>query len=124
MDGTNNNHNGMSYPHPSIQQYQDRLGRFQPDNRFSQPLGSPAVPSHMHHNHGPDVLRSVAPQSTRPYQPDITGFDDMQPYMGASPTADLSLRMPGVDETLARMKLQGQPGMGSSNDLHTFIRFV
>ena len=122
MDGTNNNHNSMNFGHPAIQQYQDRLGRFQPDGRFSQPSVSPGIPSHMHHNHGPDVLRSVAPQSTHSYRPDLSGFDDMHPYMGHSPTGDLSLRMPGVDETLARMKLQ--TGIGSSNDLHAFIGFV
>jgi recombining binding protein (suppressor of hairless) len=77
----------------------------------------------LHHNHGPDVLRGVAPQSTHSFRPDVTGFDDMYPYI-PNPTGDLSLRMPGVDDTLARMKLQGQSGMGSSNDLQTFIRFV
>jgi hypothetical protein len=115
MDGVNN---GMNFPHPNLQQYQERLGRFQPDGRFPH-VGSSAVPPHMHHNHGPDVLRSVAPQSTHSFRPDVTGFDDMYPY---NPTGDLSLRMPGVDETLARMKLQGQAGIGSSNDLQTFIR--
>jgi hypothetical protein len=122
MDGANNGHNGMNF-NPPMQQYQDRLGRLQPDNRFSQSSGPASVPS-MHHNHGPDVLRSVAPQSTHSYRPDIAGFDDMGPYMGPSPTNDLSLRVPGVDETLARMKLQGQASMGTSNDLHTFIRYV
>jgi len=122
MGGANNNHNGMSYPLPPIQQYQER--RFQHEQRYSHPSGSSAVPSHMHHNHGPDVLRSVAPQSTHHYQSDITGFDELHPYIGPGPTGDLSLRMPSVDETLARMKLQGQASMGGSNDLHTFIRSV
>jgi hypothetical protein len=37
----------------------------------------------------------------------------------------LSLRVPSVDETLSRMKLQqGHSIMGSSNDLKTFIRSV
>lgn len=124
MDGANNHQSGMSYSHPNAQQYQERLGRFQPDNHFPQTSGSPTVPSHLHHHHGSDVLRSVAPQSTHSYQSDIPGFDDMHPYMGSNPTGDLSLRMPGVDETLARMKLQGQTSMSSANDLHTFIRFV
>jgi hypothetical protein len=119
MDGVNN---GMNFAHPN-QQYQERLGHFQHDGRFPHPS---AVPSHMqlHHNHSPDVLRGVAPQSTHSFRPDPTGFDDMYPYMGPNPTGDLSLRMPGVGDTLARMKLHGQSGIGSSNDLQTFIRFV
>lgn len=124
MDSVSRDHNGMNFPHPAMQQYQERLGRFQPGNHFSQPLNPPSVPSHMHHNHGPDVLRGVAPQSTHSYRPDIPAFDDMHTYMAPSPTGDLSLRVPGVDETLARMKLQGQVGIGASNDLHAFIRFV
>lgn len=120
MDGVNN---GMNFTHPT-QQYQERIGHFQHDGRFPHP-GPTAVPSHMQlHNHSPDVLRGVAPQSTHSFRPDVTGFDDMYPYMGPGPTGDLSLRMPGVDDTLARMKLQGQSGMGASSDLQTFMRYV
>jgi hypothetical protein len=117
MDGVNN---GMSFSHPNLHQYQERLGRFHPDGRFPH-SGSSRIPPHMHHNHGPDVLRGVAPHSTHTFRPDATGFDDMYSYMGPNSTGD-HLRMPGVDETLARMKLQGQAGIGSSHDLQTFIR--
>lgn len=113
MDGINNN-NSVNYPHPAIQQYQDRLGRFQPDNHFS---GSPT----MHHNHGPDVLRNVAPPQS--FRPDVGGFDGGH-YMRPNPNADLGLHMPNVEDTLNGMKLQGQAGIGSSSDLHSFIRFV
>jgi recombining binding protein (suppressor of hairless) len=44
--------------------------------------------------------------------------------MGPMPHSDMSLRMPAVDEALARIKLQGHSMMGASNDLQTFIRHV
>lgn len=124
MDGINNAMN-LNHSSHSAQQYQERLGHYQHDGRFSSGTSS-AVPSHMplHHNHGPEVLRGVAPQSTHSFRPDATGFGEMYPYMAPNLAGDLSLHMPGVDDTLARMKLQGQSGIGSSSDLQTFMRFV
>ncbi|KII92822.1 hypothetical protein PLICRDRAFT_37612 [Plicaturopsis crispa FD-325 SS-3] len=99
-----------------------RLGRYHSDGRFPHQSGPPStIPSQMHHNHGPDVLRGVAPQATHAFQPENGGYDDMSQYM-PNPHGDMSLRMPSVDETLARMKLQSQVGMAGGNDLQTFIR--
>ena len=109
--------NGLSFPPSTIQHFQDRLGRFPPD-RYNHASG-PTIPSH----HGPDILRSVAPHATHSFREGgVAGYDDMPHYIGASPHQDVALRMPSVDETLARMKLQGHPIMGTSNDLQTFIR--
>lgn len=109
--------NGLSFPPSTIQHFQDRLGRFPPD-RYNHASG-PTIPSH----HGPDILRSVAPHATHSFREGgVAGYDEMPHYIGASPHQDVALRMPSVDETLARMKLQGHPIMGTSNDLHTFIR--
>lgn len=79
----------------------DRLPpRFSPENRFSQPG---------HPSHGSDIMRSVAPNATH------LGYrhDEMPQYMPNNP----------VDQALAEMRLQPHP-MGSSSDLHTFIRYV
>lgn len=112
-----NLNNGL--PFPSVQNYPDRLSRFQGD-RFPHSGPAPTVGSHVSHHNG-DILRSVAPHATHSFRPD-QGYDDMSHHMGQNPHADLSLRMPSVDETLARMRLQGHPIMGASNDLQTFIR--
>lgn len=108
MDGMNANHS-IAYTHPAVNRYQER---FQNDHRF--PSGPSGIPSHLqHHNHGPDILRGVAPQSTH-----SQGFDDMH-YMSNS----AGLHMPGASETLSQMRLSGHIG-GSSSDLQTFIRSV
>lgn len=111
MDGVNNN--GMNFQHPGAQ-YPERLNRFA-DSRYSS-----GVPTHMH-NHNPEVLRGAGPQSAHTFRPDGSEYD-LSSYMG-SPTSDLSLRMPGVEETLSGIKLHGQSGVGN-HDLQSFIRFV
>ncbi|KAG6833542.1 hypothetical protein H0H87_005193 [Tephrocybe sp. NHM501043] len=94
------------YPPSALQHFQ---GRFPPDNRFP-----PTVPSH---------VPSISPHATGSFRDGpVPPYDDMPHYMAPSPHQDMSLRMPTVDETLARMKLQGHAIMGSSNDLQTFIR--
>lgn len=110
MDGVNNA--GMNFQHPGVP-YPERLNRF-PDPRYSS-----GVPPHLH-NHNPEVLRGAG-QSGHTFRPDGSEYD-LSSYMG-SPTSDLSLRMPGVEETLSGMKLHGHAGV-SSNDLQSFIRFV
>ncbi|KAG6872655.1 hypothetical protein C0995_007985 [Termitomyces sp. Mi166 len=91
---------------PSLQHFSPR---FPPENRFSHPPGPP--PSH---------VSGIPPHVTSSYRDGpVSPYAD---YMGSSPHQDLSLRMPTVDETLARMKLHGQSIMGTSNDLHAFIR--
>ncbi|KNZ72896.1 Suppressor of hairless like protein [Termitomyces sp. J132] len=90
----------------AIQHFQ---GRFPPENRFSHPGPSPIVPSH---------VSGIPPHVTSSYRDGpVSPYVD---YIGSS-HQDMS-RMPTVDETLARMKLHGQSIMGTSNDLHTFIR--
>ncbi|KAG5648576.1 hypothetical protein DXG03_003187 [Asterophora parasitica] len=115
------NMNGNApFPHSGLQHFQDRLGsRFPPDSRFSQ--GPPnTVPSHAPSG---DLLRGIPPHATNSFREGgVPAYEDMPHYMGPSPYQDLSLRMPTVDETLARMKLQGHSIMGASNDLQTFIR--
>ncbi|KAG6880210.1 hypothetical protein C0992_003874 [Termitomyces sp. T32_za158] len=80
--------------------------------RFNHPSGlPPPVPSH---------VSGIPPHITNSYRDGpVSPYGD---YIGSSPHSDMPLRMPTVDETLARMKLHGQSIMGTSNDLHTFIR--
>ncbi|KAF8894023.1 hypothetical protein BD779DRAFT_1435397 [Infundibulicybe gibba] len=118
--GTMNN--GLPFPPSALQHFQDRLSRFQPEGRFNHSSGPPTtVPSHIS-GHGSEILRGVAPHATNGFR-EGSGYDDMTHYLGSNPHQDISsLRMPTVDETLARMKLQGHSIMGASNDLQTFIR--
>ncbi|KAJ3484184.1 hypothetical protein NLJ89_g12003 [Agrocybe chaxingu] len=101
-----------------MQHFNDRLGRFPPE-RYSHPSQQPStVPSHIS-SHGPDMMRGVAPHATHSFRDNnVSPYDDMH-YLGNSHS---EVRMNAVDETLSRMKLQGHPIMGASNDLQTFIR--
>ena len=117
--------NGLPFPSSTLHHFQDRIGRFQQDDRYSHSSGPQSnVPSHSHPAHSHDLLRGVPPLATHAFRPDVGlhGYDDMH-YMGQT-HPEMPLRMPSVDETLARMKLQGHPIMGSSSDLQTFIRFI
>ncbi|KAI0082055.1 LAG1-DNAbind-domain-containing protein [Panus rudis PR-1116 ss-1] len=99
-------------------QYQDRLGRMNNDSRYPGAAVSPLpVPPHLH-SHSPDMMRGVAPQATHSFRPDggLPSFDDMPQYMTPNPQVDFPLRMPSVDENLARLRLQG------AGDLQSFIR--
>ncbi|KAH7911980.1 LAG1-DNAbind-domain-containing protein [Hygrophoropsis aurantiaca] len=113
--------NGSGYP-SAVQHFQDRMGgRFQPDSRFPHSSLPPtSVPSHLQHS---EMFRGVAPQATHSFRPDtgLPGYDEMPQYMGPNPHADMSLRMPGIGDSFQGMR-PGQPGMGASNDLQTFIR--
>jgi len=109
MGGMNNN---IPFP-PPLQHFQ---GRF-PESRFNHSGPPTAVPSHVQANHSSDMLRGIPPHATH-----VPGYEDMPHFMSGNPHQDLALRMPTVDETLARMKLQGHSIMGASNDLQTFIR--
>lgn len=92
-------------PYPDAHRYQER---FQNDPRFA---GVP--PQMQHHNHGPDILRGVAPQSTH-----SQGYEDMQ-YMPTN-----GLHMQGASESLSQMRLAGPTGASPSSDLQSFIRSV
>ncbi|KAF8070604.1 hypothetical protein FPV67DRAFT_1561369 [Lyophyllum atratum] len=111
----------LPFPPSALQHFQDRLGRFPPDSRFNHSAGPPStVPSHVPSS---DILRGIPPHATNSFRDGgVPGYEDMPHYLGPNPHQDLSLRMPTVDETLARMKLQGHSIMGASNDLQTFIR--
>jgi recombining binding protein (suppressor of hairless) len=116
----------LPYPTSAVPHFQDRLVRYPPDARFPHPSGSsPSVHPHVRPGHSSEMLRSVAPHATHSYRPDgsVNGYDDMSHYMG-NHHGDIPPPMPAVDETMARMKLQGHSMMGPSNDLQTFIRFV
>ncbi|KXN91022.1 hypothetical protein AN958_03089 [Leucoagaricus sp. SymC.cos] len=102
--GINNMNSSIGYPSNGLQQYQERLGRFPAEHRYNH---SGPVPPHM--------PPSVPPHATHGVPP----FDGM-PHYQADPHQDMALRVPTVDETLARMRLH--PIMGQSNDLQTFIR--
>ncbi|KAI0789112.1 hypothetical protein C8Q75DRAFT_766483 [Abortiporus biennis] len=96
----------------SVQSFQDR--RF--PGAGVPPL---SVPTHMHQNHSPDLMRGVAPQATHSFRPDngVPGFDDIPQYLPPNQSVDFALRMSSsVDENLARLRLQG------AGDLQTFIR--
>ncbi|KAF9529206.1 jkappa-recombination signal binding protein, partial [Crepidotus variabilis] len=116
MGGMNNN-NGIPFGPGSMQQFQDRLGRFPPDRYNHQNNGSSNVPSHISNGHGQDLMRGVAPHATHSFRENnLSPYDDVH-YLGNSHP-----QMHAVDETLSRMKLQGHPIMGAASDLQTFIR--
>jgi len=97
---------GINYPSNGFQPYQERLGRFPPEHRYSHSGPVPPTVSHIPHGIPPHATHSVP-------------YDGMTHYQ-SDPHQEMSLRMPTVDETLARMRLH--PIMGQSNDLQTFIR--
>ena len=97
---------GINYPSNGFQPYQERLGRFPPEHRYSHPGPVPPAVSHM-------------PPSIPPHATHGMPYDGLSHYQ-SDPHQEMSLRAPSVDETLARMRLH--PIMGQSNDLQTFIR--
>ncbi|KAF8200658.1 jkappa-recombination signal binding protein [Pholiota molesta] len=110
---------GLPFSPGAMQHFQDRLGRFPPE-RYSHPTGPPSgVSAHgLPNGHGgSDLMRGVAPHATF-RENHVSPYDDMHYLSNSHP----EMRMHTVDETLARMKLQGHPIMGASNDLQTFIR--
>ncbi|KAF5380568.1 hypothetical protein D9615_004559 [Tricholomella constricta] len=118
--GIGNMNGNVPFPPSALQHFQDRLGRFPPESRFNHPGPPTTVPSHVP---APDILRGIPPHATSSFREGgVPGYEGMSHYLGPNPHQDLSLRMPDVDETLARMKLQGHSIMGASNDLQTFIR--
>ncbi|KAI0342157.1 LAG1-DNAbind-domain-containing protein [Trametopsis cervina] len=112
---------GLNGFHPPnhLQQFQDRLGRVPHESRFPGSTVPPlSTPSHLSQNHGSDMIRGVAPQATHSFRPEngLPPFDDMPQFMGSNSQVDYPLRMPSVDENMARLRLQG------AGDLQTFIR--
>ena len=115
-----NLNNGLPFGPSAMQHFQDRLGRF-PSDRYTHQAGPP-VSSHIPNGHNSDLMRGVAPHATHSFRDGgLPGYEDMPHYLGPSHP---EMRMHAVDETLARMKLQGHPIMGASNDLQTFIRYA
>jgi len=114
-----NINNGLPFGPSAMQHFQDRLGRFPPD-RYPHLSGPPsAVSHHMPNGHSSDIMRGVAPHATHSFRENpVSPYDDIH-YLG---NGHPEMRMHTVDDTLARMKLQGHPIMGTSNDLQTFIR--
>lgn len=91
--------------------FSDRIGRF--------PSGHSS--SGVQHGRSPDILRSIPPHVTHGFGRDNSGsFDDGH----FSSPGDMSMRMSGVDEQLARVGLRAQPSLSMSPDLQTFIRRV
>ncbi|KAH9949603.1 LAG1-DNAbind-domain-containing protein [Amylocystis lapponica] len=112
---------GLGFPPSSVQQFQERMGRMQGDARFQSSMVPPlAMTPHMHQNNGADILRGVAPHATHNFRPDGgVSYDDIPQFMAPNPHIDFPLRMPTVDETLSRMRLQTS---AAATDLQTFIR--
>jgi hypothetical protein len=116
---------GFPPPQSSLQHFQERLGRYEPNGHYPGTAPSAgSVPSQLHHRPSLDMIRGVNPHATHG---GVGGYDDMgSPFPPMNPTTDLALRMPGqnigVDETLSRMKLQAHVGMGAATDLQSFIR--
>ena len=112
--------NGPGYPPSALQPFQDRMGRFPSDSHFPHSSLPPSsVTSHM--GHSPDMFRTgVAPHATHGFRPDsgIPAYDDIPQYLGPNPHADLPL----IPSMGGFPGLRHGPGMGSSNDLQTFIR--
>jgi len=108
-----NMNSGLPFGPSAMQHFNDRLGRFPPD-RYNHP---PGPPSHVSNNHGPELMRGVAPLATNSFREPVSPYDDMH-YLSPHP----DMRMQTVDDTLARMKLHGHTMMGASNDLQSFIR--
>lgn len=119
----NMNNNGLSFPSSQLQPFQERVGRFS-DGRF--PSSTPNVPPHLQHSHSSDIMRGVNPHATTHSFRDapVSGYDEIPSYLHPNPHSDMGIRIPTVDDPLSRMKLQGHPIMGTSNDLQTFIRCV
>ena len=116
--------NGLSYAASPVSPYQERFPRYRPDGHFSNsPVVSSSVPAQLHQGHGHDAMHGVPSQGALSYRTDngINGYEDISGYMLPSPHSDLPIRIPSVDETMARMKLS-HPAM--AGDLRTFIRFV
>ena len=112
-------------PNPSIpfspsplHQFPERLSRFPPERYTHQNL--PNLIPQMHPNHSTDIIRSaVQPPPTPSFRDNsIPSYNEIQ-YLGNS-----EMRIHAVDETLSRMKLQGNPIVGPSSDLQSFIRYV
>ncbi|RDB25129.1 Suppressor of hairless [Hypsizygus marmoreus] len=115
--GINNMNGNLPFTSAPVQHFQDR--RFSPDNRFnhsSAPLSS--IPPHVSSPHG-----GIPPHAIHGFRENgLPAYDEIPPYLASNQHQEMPLRMPTVDETLARMKLQGHSIMGASNDLQTFIR--
>ncbi|KAG6370654.1 LAG1-DNAbind-domain-containing protein [Boletus reticuloceps] len=113
--------NSAGYPPSALQPFQDRMSRYQHDSHFPHNSLSPSsISSHV--GHSPDMFRTgVAPQATHCFRPDsgMPGYEDIHQYLGPNPHTDLSL-MPSIATGFPG--LRHGPGMGSSNDLQTFIR--
>ncbi|KAL0579164.1 hypothetical protein V5O48_002845 [Marasmius crinis-equi] len=101
--------NGISFPPAALQQFTDRIGRFQP--------GHAGNANGISQNH--DILRGMSSGSSHGYRPDGSSFDGISPYI---PSPHNDLRMAPVDEELARVGLRNPSIMGTSSDLQTFIR--
>ncbi|KAJ7268732.1 hypothetical protein B0H12DRAFT_1200646 [Mycena haematopus] len=106
------------YSFASSQHFQERLPpRFSPDARFNHSGHPPPPPNHL--SAGPDLLRSVAPNATHSgyrHEP----YEEPMPHYNMH--AEMRSGMTDVDNTLREMNLQSVRPMGSSTDLHTYIR--
>jgi recombining binding protein (suppressor of hairless) len=100
------NSNFVSTPLPS---FSERLSRF-PQEAFTHPQLQ---------GHLSDQLRGVAPQVTHSRFDGGTTYDEISNYIIPNPQNDLGLRIPGVEDTMMRMRMSQ---LNASTDLHTFIR--
>lgn len=99
------NSNFVSTPLPS---FSERPSRF-PQEAFGQPQLQ---------GHPSDQLRGGPPQVTHNRFDGGTTYDEISNYIIPNPQNDLGLRIPGVEDTMMRMRM-GQ--LNASTDLHAFI---
>ncbi len=90
--------------------FSDRLSRFTQDSFIGQPQLQ---------RHPSEQLRGVPPHGTHNRFDGGAAYDEIPNYMIPSPQNDLGLRIPGVEDTMMRMRMSQ---LNASTDLHTFIR--
>ncbi|KAL1939851.1 hypothetical protein VTO73DRAFT_9551 [Trametes versicolor] len=107
---------GLGFNSTTLPPFQDRgLSRMQQDSRYPPSVIPPlSLPSHLHQNHSPDLMRGVNPHAMH-----NSPYDDIPSFMAPNPHVDFPLRMPGLDDPMSRVRLNGA---GAATDLQTFIR--
>jgi recombining binding protein suppressor of hairless len=103
-------HSQPSFGSTTLHPFSDRVTRFPSDSFLNQPQLQ---------GHPSEQLRNVPPQATHNRFDGGAPYDEIPNYLISSPQNDIGLRIPGVEDTMMRMRM-GQ--MGASTDLHTFIR--
>ncbi|KAI9511176.1 jkappa-recombination signal binding protein [Russula earlei] len=102
--------NSHNFGSTTLPPFSDRLSRFPPDGFLSQ---------HQLPGHPSDRFRGLSSQAAHNRFDGGASYDDIPSYLIPNPQNDLALRIPGVEDTMMRIRMSQ---MGASTDLHTFIR--